>query len=357
MRRRLLFSFMSPMVFSLVLSVGSATLAQQDVIEGAKKEGEVNVWTFTWPQDPAVLKPFKGKYPFVKVKLLDSRTSTITAKLIEEAKVGRFTPDVLILPIRGMVVLNDAGLLRDYDWPPHIHKRWRYQPKHRKWVNHVVSVKVPTYNTRVISESEAPKSWDELINPKWRGKAVISSSGGIAPLLFAYLWQEKEEELNWEKSFDFWSKAVEIVKPSVARGFVGPNELHATGEYGLFLLNVHTWLKFTRKGAPIKPVRVGKTIASRYGVAMPKTVRHPNAAKLFIDYFVSPEGLLRYANVENLAVLDPELAKKSRGNLALERAGIEWVPLPMGTRTPENVRKATRWWANNLGVGRGRRRR
>jgi len=357
MKRRLFFSYISPMVVALVLSVGSAALAQRDLIEGAKKEGEVVVWTFTaWHQDPTVLKPFKEKYPFVKVKVWEDLTFRISAKMIEEAKVGRFTPDVLIMPIRGMVLLNDAGLLRDHDWPSNIHKRWSYQPKHRKWINHAVSVKVPTYNYRVIRESEAPKSWDDLINPKWRGTSVISASGGIVPLLFAHLWREREGELNWGKTFDFWSRVVKTTKPKVTRGFVGNNELHATGEYGLFLLNVHTFLQFVKKGATIRPVRVGKTIASRYGVAVPKTVRHPNAAKLFIDYFLSPEGLLRYANTELVAVLDPEVAKKSKGNLALKKAGIEWFTLPMGTRTPENVRKATRWWSNNLGVARGRRR-
>ncbi len=353
MKRPLLFLFVS--AISLVLSVGSAAWAQQDVIEKAKKEGEVAVWTHTWSGGRKVLKPFYQKYPFLKVKVWDSRSNTITAKVIEEAKAGRFIPDVIVLSTYGMTVIKDAGLLREYDWPAHV-KRWEHQPKHPFWVNHATSLRTPSYHTRIVRKDEAPKSWDDLINPKWRGKAVISSSGADAPLLFAHLWQEKEGELNWEKSFDFWSRVVKTTKPKVSRGFIAPTELHASGEYPLFLVNaLNIVFIFREKGAPIQPVAVGRTVGSSWGIAMPKTVPHPNAAKLFIDYLVSPEGLLNYVDANYVPVLDPQVAQRAKANVKLKEMGIDWYPVPTKIRSKENVNKATRWWANNLGVRRRRK--
>lgn len=353
--KRSLMSLFVP-VFVLVLTLSKAP-AQQEVIDGAKKEGEVVVWAHTWAGGK-VLNPFKKKYPFLKVKLwnVPGGSREIPNRMIEEGKANRYTPDVLILSNYGLTVIRDANLLRQYESPAHV-KRWGAQPKHRFWVNHALSLRVPTYNTRLVRENEAPKSWDDLKDPKWKGRTVISSSSPDTPLLFAYLWREKEGELNWEKSFGFWSQVVKNTKPRVVRGFRAPNELHASGEHALFLLNTQSWLQFREKGAPVKAVSVGRTVGSSWGIAMPKTVPHPNAARLFINYLVSPEGLLRYANGEYIAVLDPEVAKKAKGNVKLKELGIEVTPVPMEVRTPENLRKATRWWASTLGVKRGKKRR
>jgi len=72
----------------LALSVGSPGFAQQDLIDGAKKEGEVVVWVHTMSNPNQVLDPFKKKYPFLKVKFWDSRSATMIARMIEEAKAN-----------------------------------------------------------------------------------------------------------------------------------------------------------------------------------------------------------------------------------------------------------------------------
>jgi ABC-type Fe3+ transport system substrate-binding protein len=88
---------------------------------------------------------------------------------------------------------------------------------------------------------------------------------------------------------------------------------------------------------------------------MPKTVPHPNAAKLFLDYLISKEAVLLYSDLHQTPLFDAELAKKAKTNLALKDGGIEALPLPEEFQTTENLTKSSKFWLETLGVTRGQR--
>jgi iron(III) transport system substrate-binding protein len=341
-------------VLTLVAVTMAATPMQQQLIEGAKKEGQVTIWVNTW-EEGKVLEPFKQKYPFLKVTVWDGRSTEILARVTEEARAGKFSPDLLSLNDTELAVLRDAGLLREYDWPAHVNS-WQNQPKHSFWRNHSVSPRVPTYNTRMISANEAPKSWEDLKNPRWQGKTVVSTSGSDVMLLFANMWKEKQGELNWEKTFAFWGEVIKNTKPHVGGSFTTANQLHIAGEFPLFPVNSFNYaLVLKKQGAPVGFVRVGRSPVSSWGFAVPKTVPHPNAAKLFLDYLVSPEALIRYSDANQVPVMDPEAAKKAEVNLVAQELGLEWVAVPEESWKPADARKAVDWWNGQLGLKRGGR--
>ncbi len=345
-------------IFGLTLqfinpSPGSAQKEQW--IEGAKKEGEVVFWTFSWQNADMVLKPFYERYPFLKVKVWDSRNSTIINKLITEAKAGRFSPDVLILGTDGLPLLQEAGLLRENDRPAHV-KRWPDQPAHNYWFNYAIALAAPTYNTKVISRDEAPRSWADINNPKWRGKSVISSSAGDTPFRFAHMWRQKGGQLDWDRAFAFWDEVIKNTKPMIERGYHRPNELHAAGNYPLFLVNaLAVALTYIEKGAPIRIVPVGRIPGRPWGLAMPKTVPHPNSAQLFVDYLLSVQGAVNYADALNISPLNPDAAKQAKVNGMLKKAGIDWYLIPNELLTTGNIRKTSKWWASTLGLRRGKK--
>ena len=86
MKKSLMFLILSVSVLGLLLSVSEAAERpdQQKLIEGAKKEGEVVIWSHTW--EKGVSEQFEKKYPFLKVKVWDGRNETVVNKLITEAK-------------------------------------------------------------------------------------------------------------------------------------------------------------------------------------------------------------------------------------------------------------------------------
>jgi ABC-type Fe3+ transport system substrate-binding protein len=95
-------------------------------------------------------------------------------------------------------------------------------------------------------------------------------------------------------------------------------------------------------------------MGSPWAVAIPKTQPHPNAAKIFTDYFFTDQGLLTYMDAVNGMAVDPAVAKRANGNMTMKELGVEWYLPPDKLRTGESVTKATKWWTSELGV-RGRR--
>ncbi|MCH6545438.1 MAG: extracellular solute-binding protein [Deltaproteobacteria bacterium] len=343
------------MVCLLALAVSKTSQAQQDVIEKAKQEGEVIIWTMSFDNSEDFLKGFYKKYPYIKVKIWDGRTEEVVNKTITEAKAGRFSPDILLLSSRGLPRIHKAGLLQKYDFPKRANK-WPYQPDHGFWKVHTASVRLPAYNNKLVSKADIPKSWDDLKNSKWLGKAVISSSGADAPLLFADLWKKPNGELNWEKAFSFWREVIKNTKPKVIRGFSRGFDSIASGELSIFILSsTNSGLNFIKKGAPVRFAPVGRTMGSPWAVAIPKTQPHPNASKVFIDYFFTDQGLLTYMDAVNGMAVDPAVAKRAHGNRTMKEIGVEWYLPSDDLRTGENVTKATKWWTSELGVRRGRK--
>jgi iron(III) transport system substrate-binding protein len=341
-----------PLILILALSY-SPVVAEPNPewVEGAKKEGQLEAWAHTWNKGEVVEEPFKRKYPFLNVRVWDGRSTDIVAKMVQEAQAGKFTPDIVTLESLTMKVVLENGLLRQYDWPARVVK-WSYQPNHRFWVSPVAALRVPTYNKRFISSGDAPKSWEDLVNSRWKGKSILSTAGSNVPLLFADLWKRKDGTLDWEKSFSFWNEVVTVTQPAVRQGFTPPNELHVAGEYPLFLINVlNTAFRYIANGAPIGIVPVKKTVGSSWGLAMPKNVRHPNAAHLFMDYLISPEGLLNYAEANDVPVFDPEVALKASPNIKLKELNIDWYSVDVESRSAEEVKKASSWWVKTLRRG------
>ncbi|HWP60786.1 MAG TPA: extracellular solute-binding protein [Candidatus Acidoferrales bacterium] len=356
MKRELSLLILASIVFVGTTASRAADVSAptKQVVEAAKREGEVVLWSNSFEEPEKVLKPFYALYPFLKVKLWDGRSEEIINKIITEARAGRYSPDVLLLSTRAFPAIRQAGLLQEYDWPPHVN-RWPEQPKHRFWRNTAASPRIPSYNTRLIPQADVPKSWDDLKSPKWQGKSAISSSGADAPLLFADLWKKENGELNWEKSFAFWREVIQIAKPKVVRGFTGAFENLAAGDFAIFLLSsANSAIQYMQLGAPVRMAPVGRTVGSAWGIAVPQNLPHPNATRLFVNWILSPEGLIHYADLQSIPLIDPEIGRRARANITLKELGIDWYPIADEFRSEEEVRKATVWWSTELGVRRGK---
>jgi len=323
------------------------------LIEGAKKEGEVVIWHIA-PLTKNVLKPFKKKYPFLTVKDWRHRGPEGSTKAIEEAKAGMHNHDLTILGPTNMAWLLRANLLAEYDWPNT--KGWVNQPDHNFFRSIVASAKVPVFNTSIIPKAEWPRTWEDLKDPKWRGKTIASSSGEDTALYTAYLWRKNDRELNWERSFKYWSEVIKATKPKIARGFGGPTELVATGVKSIMIWTLaNSAQRAIWKGAPIKLLPVKHLVAGNNPFAIMKRAPHPNAARLFADYLTSKEGLLLYADSRAVLVNSPELRNFTRGNKHLAELGFTFDVFPQWVVTDENIQKAASFWISELGIKKKKR--
>ncbi|MBM2831994.1 MAG: iron transporter substrate-binding protein, partial [Dehalococcoidia bacterium] len=148
--------------------------ASASLEEAAKKEGEVVVWAHSFQDSDQFVRFFKEKYPFLELKIWNATSNEVINKVLEEAKVGRFSADIVTLTDRDIIKLKDLFLA--YEWSAT--KGWDEvsRPSHNLWRYYVRSAKLPAYNTTLVSAAEAPKSLDDLKDVKWRGKSITSFS-------------------------------------------------------------------------------------------------------------------------------------------------------------------------------------
>jgi iron(III) transport system substrate-binding protein len=321
----------------------------QQVIDAAKKEGEVDIWSNTFQDRQQILSSFNARYPFIQVKVWDAPTGPDAVnKIAEEAKVSKVSADILFSSESDIVPAMNLGLLAEYNWN---RQGWLNQPTHKFYLNYATNPRTPLYNTDVISAAEAPKGWDDLKDAKWRTRStVVSSSGAELPLLMAYLWRDGDK-LGWDKAEKFLTDMVTNVRPRVMSGITGTATLVAAGEFSMFLVGSgDTSLRMITKGAPVAIVPVGQSPGLSRSVGLVKGAPHPNAAKLFLDYFTTPEGLLAKTEADFTPVTYPEAAKTARANLLLKKYGIETLMVPTSVYTAENVSRATMWWQKLLGL-------
>lgn len=333
-------------------TTASPTSREQQLIEGAKKEGEVIFWTYYFPAWTAInlMQRFQQKYPFLKVIPWDTPLgATAIAKQVEEVKAGRYTVDVLLYQQLDILEAIQLGLVEKYDFPGT--EAWIGQPKPPQsdyYRNIARDGYAPVYNTKLINSAEAPKSWKDLNDAKWRGKSLISTSGTDFMMGFSYVLGEGKT-IEWDKAFAFWREVVAKTRPAVAGGYSGPRTRVVSGEFALFLAAPlgGTLLEMWR-GAPlaIPPVY---TYTRGNSLALAKNAPHPNAARLWID-FLSTEGLVQYADVAGLQSSHPELNKKTRAYQTLAASGLTFIdpPPPIEVFSLDNLRKSEKLWATDL---------
>jgi iron(III) transport system substrate-binding protein len=320
--------------------------------EAARQEGEVALWANTFSDATKVLKPFHDKYPGVKVKVWDASTGDdVINKLVEEGKVGRVTGDIFFSGEGDLVKAVTAGLMQEHDWGT---EGWPNQPPNKFYINYGTNPRLPVFNTNVIPVAEGPKSWEDLALPKWRDKGPVASfSGSTLTMLMAHMWREKEGELNWEKAEKYFTDVVENTKPKVVRGFSGPMELLVTGEYGIFVpvASGRRVMFYSLIGAPVSIVPVGKTPGITQAMGIVKNAAHPNAARLFANWYAKEGGALSKIQGDLIYTLDPELVDVARANILLrDRYNTEVEPVPTKFFSAENVDRATDFHLKVLGV-------
>ncbi|MDP2743889.1 MAG: ABC transporter substrate-binding protein [Dehalococcoidia bacterium] len=321
---------------------------EQRLIEGAKKEGEVNMWVVTWgPQRREVEQLFEAKYPFIKIKRWDGVLNEgIIARFIEESKAGVNAADMFYLS-KNLSDARAAGLLAEYDYPT---KGWPQQPNHKSWMNLVVGGHVAIYNRELVSPAEAPKTYDDMKNPKWRGKTMLSNSASDAPFRYAYMWREGDK-LNWEKAESYWTEVVSNTKPRSMAGMTTLIQLLAAGEIPLLPnLAVGPFFNFYFKGAPVALVPLGQMPGNAFSIAIAKNAPHPNAARLWANFLATPEAQIIISETQGNPPLSPEVSGKSRLKQLLTQMGAEPLTIPDEFWTVENIGRSQKFWATLLGI-------
>src|SRR5215510_810598 len=155
----------------LALSPTRAQAAESSVIDRAKAEGEVVLYT-AWGFDTLQLlqKSFAKKYPFIKVNTLRMRSERLLSRTIAEHKQRVFSADVFSGSQLAMLNHKREGHLQKYLSPEQTAFPKEFRDTDGFWTSFYVDTRVLAYNPRLVARDQLPKTYDDLLLPRWKGK-------------------------------------------------------------------------------------------------------------------------------------------------------------------------------------------
>jgi len=255
------------------------------IVAAAKKEGTVTFYTTIAEKDlPSVLKPFEQKYG-IKVSVWRAGTDKVLQRAIQEARAGRNDMDLVHFGSPEMEALAREKVLAPVASPVHKDLVEGSVPKHRQWAATILSVWVQAYNTALVRKADLPKTYQDLLDPKWKGKLGIE---GKDDDWFATVVQQMGGE---PKGVDFFRKLVATNGLSVRKGHTLLTNMVVSGEVPL-ALTVYNYMpqQAKAKGAPIDWFAIEPAIARSNAVGVSAKPKHPAAALLLYEYLLGPDG-------------------------------------------------------------------
>ena len=287
-----------PIVLTLCVGLWAVEARAQDPrLEAARKEGKV-VWytSLALTSSEKVAKLFETAYPGVKVEVHRTGSQRILQRMMQELQAGIKNVDVVHTSDAGhYVLLKEKKLLMRYT-PAGVDAFGAgFKDKDGYHYGLRATVNVIAYNTKAISPTEAPRTWKDLLDPKWRGRLVTAHpgySGVIATHVLALVHLH-----GWE-----YFKALAQNKPMLVQSAVDPSGVVASGERPVAVDGGdYTFYQVKKKGNPVEIVYPKEGVPL---VVSPSAITsfapHPNAARLFTDFIFSREIQQALADTEGL---------------------------------------------------------
>ncbi|WP_343715370.1 extracellular solute-binding protein [Inquilinus sp.] len=317
------------------LSLTATAHAESDpaLIEAAKKEG-----TVTWASGLIVnqaVRPvaaaFEKKYG-IQVQI--ATADNLLLRMTNEARAGKPTIDIFDNAGDTIAAMRAADLIVPYASP----EAERYRPEHKDpehyWASCCVFYYSTVINTDLVPPEEEPKTYQDLLDPKWKGKLAWSSNENFAgPPSFIGTILLSKGETDGMAYLEQLAKQDVVRVPGNARAVL---DQVIVGQYPIAVVAlIHHVAISGAQGAPVKWLKLGPLVGTAETVGLVKGAPHPNAAKLLFDFLLSEEGqlVLQQANYlpadPNVPAKVPELKPDAGGFTAvaiLPQMNDEYLP-------------------------------
>jgi ABC-type Fe3+ transport system substrate-binding protein len=262
---------------------------QKVLVEGAKKEGKVMFYTGLIVDQ--VVRPlkqaFEKEYPFVELEFFRANSQRLAQRVLAEYQAKRYDVD-LISGSAATTLVKEAGFMQRF-YSPHLAE---YPPELKGengfWGSTNVYFMTLGYNTRAVKAADVPKTYEDLLQPRWKGQMMWSTSiGSGAPQFIGNILLTMGEEKG--KAYLQKLKQQNIAKSTAsARQIL---DLVIAGEYPLAIqiFNHHAYIS-KQAGAPVDWQPLNPVTATINTVGLAKNSPRPHAAMLFLDFLLSKKG-------------------------------------------------------------------
>jgi iron(III) transport system substrate-binding protein len=280
----------------------------QALIDAAKKEGQLNYYTSTdLPLAERIAKAFEAKYSGIAVRVERSGAERVFQRIGQEYAANIHAVDVVnSSDAAHFIVWKREDMLLPYV-PEEV---GRYPAQHRdvdgQFASFRVWLSIIAYNTNLVKPEEAPKSFADLLDPKWNAKIVKAHPGYSGTIMTATY--QMQRDLGWSYFEKLAKQNVMQVQSSAdppKKLDLGERAVMADGnEYNIFELK--------EKGRPVEPVYATEgspLIIGPNGIF--KSSPNPNAARLFQSFCLGREAQQLIIDVGGLRSVHPDTQEKA----------------------------------------------
>ena len=294
------------------LNAKSPEERQRLIIENAKKEGEVTLYTAVNMRDAQeLIAGFNKSYPGIRVAIASLGGPGVLNKVLTESRAGANLADVVVLNGISAAELIDKKMVARYKSPMVRFLRKGFADAEGYWPGVYAIGYTMIFNNRRVSLNDAPRRYEDLLQPRWKNNLIIDAEDHDLLAGLIDLWGEA-------KATSFLKQIAQDQKATFSRqSHTFMTQLVASGEHDVIVDGyVHNAVALKGKGAPIDYVMTNPTIIRPpTTIALTARAPHPYAAALLLDYHLSKEA--------------SEIMVKSQGRWA-PRKDVPWVVEPPG---------------------------
>jgi len=262
-------------------TAGAVTFDDIDkLVEGAKKEGQLMLYTSgDAGQNELLLSKFREKYPFIKTDYYRSGKVSLLSKILMEHRFKKYTADAVVLSLLQSNILKKEGALEKSFPPESKFLPEEYNDPQGYWHAVYSSEVVVGYNTKLVSPRDVPKTYEDLLDPKWKGKLGMERN--------KMEWFATLLKLKGESYFEKLARQ----RPSLRVGESICVQLLAAGEFSMLVDSYfYRMLESKDKNMPMEWVALEPVVIYFVSASLAANAPHPNAARLFINFLLTQSG-------------------------------------------------------------------
>lgn len=307
------------------------------LVAAAKKEGQVLIYTTLIIEQIVrpLIKAFQSQVPGIDVKFVRADSIALVVRLTNEARANRTQADIWHL-VDGVGSLIEAGIAAPLDLPSARGLPATYVDPKARWVATNLAVRSLAYNTKLIPPAQAPRSYGDLIDPRFKGKFAwnpnsVSGAYGFIGTVLKHMGEEKGAAY-------LRALAKQQITP-VPMAIRAVLDRVIAGEYamGLEMNGTHAHIS-AGMGAPIAWVPLDPVSMTLQAAGITTKAAHPNAARLFLDFMISRAGQDVFRDRDYIP-MHPDVSAKSP-ELKPETGGYKAI-----VYSPEEVDANAKRWA------------
>jgi len=294
-----------PVLFALVTYMPAQAWAQGASVDAARKEGKAVIYGTVVPQVMGQIQNgFETKYG-IKTEYWRADATKVIDRVLTEWRSGKPGFDIVI-GARGPLALGkEERVYAKYSPAAAATFPAKFKDKDGQLIAWRITPVGILYNTELVKATEAPKSLDELLDPKWQGKISMPDPSRHASTA-QYLWNL--QQVKGDKWMDF-AKGLAKQKPMLVESYSTVPNAIVRGEAHLGI----SYIQYTgQTKGPIGFASIEQVFADPSDAALSAKAMNPNAAKLFIEYLCSAEGQKKVAETGEF-VLSPGVYPAIKG--------------------------------------------